>query len=71
VINNGVKLHTSEFSVATAMQTIKPLQVVLGSKHPQAKKVADRMMKTTAILLTLGGKGEFQHFFKPAITAMK
>lgn len=70
-IKNGVKLHTSEFSVASAIQTIKPLQAMMGSKHPQAKRVADRMMKTTAILLTLGGNGEFQHFFKPALTAMK
>jgi len=70
-LNTSVKLHTSEFSVVSAMQSIKPLQAVMGSKHPQAKKVADRMMKTTAVLLTLGGKGEFQHFFKPAITAMK
>ena len=70
-LKNGVKFHSSEFSVVSAMHSIKPLQAVMGSKHPQAKKVADRMMKTTAVLLTLGGKGEFQHFFKPAITAMK
>ena len=71
VINNGAKLHSSEFSVVSAIQIVKPLHAVMNSKHPQAKKVAERMMKTTAVLLTLGGKGEFQHFFKPAVTAMK
>lgn len=69
-IKAGVKAHTSEFSVASAISSIKPLQLVLSSKHPQAKQVANKMMKTTAILLHMGGKGEFQHYFKPAMTAM-
>ncbi|MBX3153361.1 hypothetical protein KF728_24595 [Candidatus Obscuribacterales bacterium] len=69
-IKAGVKAHTSEFSVASAISSIKPLQLVMCSKHPQAKQVANKMMKTTAILLHMGGKGEFQHYFKPAMTAM-
>jgi hypothetical protein len=70
-IKAGVKAHTSEFSVASAIQSVKPLQLVMSSKHPQAKQVANKMMKTTAILLHMGGNGgEFQHYFKPAMTAM-
>src|SRR5262249_42771184 len=52
-IANGVKVHTSEFSIASAIQSVKPLQAVIGSKNPQAKKVADRLMKTTAVLMHL------------------
>lgn len=71
-IKAGVKAHTSEFSVASAIQSVKPLQAVMSSKHPQAKQVANKMMKTTAILLHMGGNGgDFQHYFKPAMTAMK
>jgi len=69
-IKQGVKAHTSEFSIASAIQTVKPLKAVMSSSHPQAKKVADKMVKTTAILLHMGGSGEFQHYFKPAMTAM-
>lgn len=71
-IKAGIKAHTSEFSVASAIQSVKPLQAVMSSKHPQAKQVANKMMKTTAILLHMGGNGgDFQHYFKPAMTAMK
>lgn len=69
-IKAGVKAHTSEFSVASAISSIKPLQLVMSSKHPQAKQVANKMMKTTAILMHMGGNGEYQHYFKPAMTAM-
>ncbi|MBX3137450.1 hypothetical protein KF707_14600, partial [Candidatus Obscuribacterales bacterium] len=69
--SNGVRVHSSEFSTATAIQTIKPLKAVMTSSHPQSKKVSDRLVKTTAIILTMtNGQAEFQHYFKPALTAM-
>ncbi len=70
-LDNGIKMHISEFSTASAIQTIKPLKAVMSSTHPQAKKVSDRLIKTTAVILSMtSGKADFQHYFKPALTAM-
>jgi hypothetical protein len=71
VVKNGHRAHTSEFSVLTAMDTVKPLKALAMSKHANAKQIADRMMKTTAIILQLGGGsgGQYQHYFKPRLTA--
>jgi hypothetical protein len=75
VLKPGVRVYTSEFSQLTAISTVKPLQVLAGSQQKAAKKIAERMLKTTAILLTIGGsKGAsataYQHYFKPIFTAM-
>jgi hypothetical protein len=71
VVKNGHRAHTSEFSVLTAMDTVKPLKALASSKHAHARQIADRMMKTTAIILQLGGGsgGQYQHYFKPRMTA--
>ncbi len=73
VVKNGHRAHTSEFSVLTAMDTVKPLKALASSKHAHARQIADRMMKTTAIILQLGGGsgGQYQHYFKPRMTAMQ
>jgi hypothetical protein len=70
-VKNGHRAHTSEFSVLTAMDTVKPLKALASSKHAHARQIADRMMKTTAIILQLGGAsaGQYQHYFKPRLTA--
>ena len=71
-VKNGMRAHTSEFSVLTALDTVKPLKALAMSKNAQAKQIADRMMKTTAIILQLGGAGgQYQHYFKPNMTAMQ
>ena len=72
-VKNGHRAHTSEFSVLTAMDTVKPLKAMVGSKNAHAKQIADRMMKTTAIIMQIGGMrgGEYQHYFKPRMTAMQ
>ncbi|MBX9671738.1 MAG: hypothetical protein K2X93_29385, partial [Candidatus Obscuribacterales bacterium] len=69
-ISKGVRVHSSEFSIAAAMKNIKPLQAIASSKHPQAKKVSSKLIKTTAILMHIGGGADYQHYFKAAITAM-
>lgn len=72
-VKNGHRAHTSEFSVLTAMDTVKPLKAMVGSKNAHAKQIADRMMKTAAIILQIGGMsgGQYQHYFKPRMTAMQ
>ena len=70
-VKNGHRAHTSEFSVLSALDTVKPLKALATSKHAQAKSIADRMLKTTAIILQIGGAaGQYQHYFKPRMTAM-
>jgi hypothetical protein len=72
VVKNGHRAHTSEFSLLTALDTVKPLKALALSKHVHAKQIADRMMKTTAIILQIGGAaGQYQHYFKPRMTACK
>lgn len=71
-IKNGQRIHHSEFSVISALDTVKPLRALASSKSPHARQIAQRMIKTTAIMLQLGGNaGQYQHYFKPSLTAMK
>ncbi len=71
-VKNGHRAHTSEFSVISAMDSVRPLRLLAMSKHSQAKHIADRMMKTTAIMMHLSGNGgQYQHYFKPRMTAMQ
>lgn len=63
--------NVSEFSIPSALDSVKPLKALVQSNHPEAKKVAARMMKTTAVVMQLGGgAGEYQHYFKPRMSAM-
>ncbi len=72
VVKNGHRAHTSEFSVLSAIDTVKPLTAMVLSKNAHAKQIADRMMKTTAIILQIGGAaGQYQHYFKPRMAAMQ
>jgi hypothetical protein len=71
-IDSDLKVHTSEFSTLSAMAGILPLRAVFESKHPHSKKIADKMLKTTACLMYLSGnQGEFQYFVKPRMTALR
>jgi len=67
-----LKVHTSEFSTLSAMAGVLPLRAIIESKHPQSRKLADKMLKTTAVLLHLAGnQGEFAYFVKPRMTALR
>lgn len=67
----GSRTHVSEFSIPSAMDSVKPLKAMVMSNHPDAKRVAARMLKTTAVVMQLGGgQDEYQHYFKPRMTAM-
>ena len=68
-IGNGLKVYTSEYSVAHAMRTVLPLKHLVASGNPKAKKVADHLLKTTAIMLQLQGGGGYQQLTRPASLA--
>jgi hypothetical protein len=70
---SDLKVHSSEFSTLSAMAAVLPLRAIVESKSPCTKKIAARMMKTTAVLMHLaaGSKTEFQCFAKPRVTALR
>lgn len=71
-LSSTLTVHSSEFSVPSAMSGVLPLRALVESKHPDARKIAQKVVKTTAVLLHLGvNSGEFQHFVKPRMTALR
>lgn len=73
IMVSDLKVHTSEFSTLSAMAGVLPLRAIVESKHPQSKKIAERMMKTTAVLMHLGAgdQSDFQYYGKPRVTALR
>ncbi len=68
VLENGLKAFVSEFSIAHTMATVTTLKQLISARHPRAHKVADHMLKTTAILQQLRG-GNYTQFIRPNLTA--
>lgn len=56
----------------SAISNVKQLRALVRFKHPEAKKLADHMLKTTAIIWQLsGGKGcAYQQYSHPCMTVM-
>jgi hypothetical protein len=56
----------------SAIANVKQLRVLIASSHPKAKKLADHMLKTTAIISQLSGYsgGAYQQYQHPRLTAM-
>ncbi len=71
IIDNGMSIFTSEFSVPNAIDSVSSLRNLTASSNPQLKKVKDRMIKTAAVLMYLSGsQGEFQRYSQPQVTAL-
>lgn len=69
---NGTKIFSCEFSTAHAINSIRPLQAVFDSNHPNARRISDRLLKTTAVLMHLGAnREEFRSYASPALAAMR
>lgn len=71
VTTDGGTVFTSEFSTLSAMEAVEPLKKVLTLRHPEARKLANQIIKTSAVLMQLGGNSDdFKHHFKPKATAL-
>lgn len=70
-LGNGHRAFTSEFSVPAAIQCIKPLSAVILSNHSQAKKVKERVLKTSAIIMQLSSNTPYEFHAKPKTVALK
>lgn len=69
---DGVTLHSSEFSTLSAMEMIGPLKKVMSSKHPEARKLAQQMIKTSAVLMHLGAGAseDFKPYGRTRMTSL-
>jgi len=71
-LGEGRRAFTSEFSVPSAIQSIKPLAAMIQSNHTQAKKVRDRVLKTSAIIMQLTpGAAPYEFHAKSRTVALK
>lgn len=72
VITGGVTLHSSEFSTLSAMELIGPLKKVMASSHPEARKLAQQMIKTSAVLMHLGAGAseDFKPYGRTRMTSL-
>ncbi|MBX9670724.1 MAG: hypothetical protein K2X93_24195 [Candidatus Obscuribacterales bacterium] len=70
-LGNGKSAFASEFSMPSAMQVMKPLKAMLKAENAEAKKVADKMLKTSAVIMQIGGGAAYQYHAKPRTVALK
>ncbi len=67
-IGQGLKSFMSEFSVPQAMTSVTTLRQLVTSRHPQARKCANHMLKTAAILSQMRSGG-YEQMARPGLTA--
>jgi len=70
-IGYGLQAFVSDFSVASAIKSVRPLKLLVLSNHPEARKLAEHLIKTTAVLLQLKPDANYQQFMAVPITSMK
>lgn len=61
--------YTSAFSIPGAINSVSALKSLAVSKDPDMKKVSDKVMKTAAILLTMGNPN-YKHYLRPRVTLL-
>jgi len=67
---NGIKAFNAEFATTHAIGSVKPLMDIVGSKHENARRMSNKLMKTSAVLMHISA-GEFKTYAEPSVTAMK
>ncbi len=71
-LGNGHKAFTSEFSVPSAIQAIKPLAAIVQSQHREARKVRAGVLKTTAVIMQMTSNGPaYELHTKPRTVALQ
>jgi hypothetical protein len=70
----GSAMHafTADFNLPQAIATVMPLQSLVHSTNPQARKIAQSLLKTTGIMaeLTAGGE-EYRQVLRPSMVASR
>jgi len=70
-LGNGRKAFTTEFSLPSAFETIKPLKAMIQSDNAEAQKLTQKVIKTSAVLLQLSAGGApYEFHAKPRTVAL-
>jgi hypothetical protein len=67
---DGVKTFQSEFDVAAMLRGVQPLKQLVCSSQTQDRKVANSILKTAAILNSIGGSAPYEYMTAPSVTAL-
>ncbi|MBS1998067.1 MAG: hypothetical protein JSS86_17210, partial [Cyanobacteria bacterium SZAS LIN-2] len=67
---NGVQAFHSEFSILSMLQNYGAVRELVKSQDAETRKTVDAMLKTSAILLQIGGE-KYEYMKAPAVTAMR
>ncbi len=70
LLNAENVMFQSEFSLPSAISAIKPLSSLVESKHSEAKKITERLLKTTAVLMQIGGSTPYTSHAKTRTVAL-
>lgn len=70
-LGSGKRVFTSEFSIPSAVQIVKPLSAMMKAENAAAKKVAQNVIKTSAVMMHLSGSTPFEFHAKPKTVALK
>ncbi len=62
--SQGVRVHTAEFFLPSAIAAVQPLKKLIGSNHKNAKRIADHLLKTTAIISQIRGNANFNQVLR-------
>jgi hypothetical protein len=71
---DGVALHaySADFNLMQAIKTVVPLQKLVASNNHAARKLSERLLKTTCILSQLDGSTEaYRQVLKPSLVASR
>lgn len=66
----GKRAFVTEFSIPSAVSVLKPLKALMASNDDAAKKVANRVLKTSAVVMMMGGNKPFEFHAKPRTVAL-
>ncbi len=67
---DGRKAFAGEFSAMSAAAAVIPLRQLLAADHHEAKRIANSLLKTTAIVAqTQGSTEQYRHYLRPSLTA--
>ena len=69
-LGSGLKAFLSEFSMPSAIASMRPLKLLLSSSNPEARRLAQHLLKTTAVTLQLKGSSIYQQKLPMPVTSM-
>ncbi|MBS1990830.1 MAG: hypothetical protein JSS83_09955 [Cyanobacteria bacterium SZAS LIN-3] len=70
VLNNGLHSFSSEAAIPSVVNNVKPLRAIFQSSHPEARRLAGSIVKTTAILFSISAnQTPYQEIPHPRLTA--